>query len=94
MPISFNEIGKGERQKYLIYLLMMLVLFTGLFYLRNFFIKEEVSVEEPVSTTKKIKIDFEFLETKKELFDDLQTFEEIKPVEGIEIGRENPFISY
>lgn len=92
MAISFAKIKKIEIRKYLIHTLLIIGIFAALFYLRRFFL-EEVQLELPQKIIKRIKLDFNFLEEQKTIFDELQLFEEIKPFEGV-AGRENPFISY
>ncbi|MFH1401515.1 MAG: hypothetical protein ABIG40_00955 [Parcubacteria group bacterium] len=90
MPINFSE--KGNRQKYLIIFLIVIVLIT-IFVLRKNIFKTPVSFLPPaeVFLVKSIEINFEVL--KSPVLKALQLPEAEKPFEG-KVGRENPFVSY
>jgi len=84
-----------EKQKRLIYLVIVLIILVvvALFvFSKNFFVKELPVPSEIVFKLKTIEINFDVL--KDPFLAELQVFEEIPYPEEMEIGRENPFISY
>ncbi len=87
-----NFLEQKQKQRYLILFLLAVVLLT-LFIVWKGFLKKpstpEVAVQ--VSLPPRTEINFEIF--KNPLLQELQPFEEIKPLEG-EKGRENPFIPY
>jgi len=89
MAIIFIE--KTKKQKYLIYIFLLLVLITVFIVWKGYFLKEKPLGEIIFKPTKKIKIDFNIL--KNPALNQLQPIEKIKPIE-IGVGRENPFIPY
>jgi len=90
MPISFSE--KGNRQKYLIVFLIVIVL-AAIFILRKNIFKTPISIlpAPEVFQPQNIEINFEALKTPA--IKELQLPEEEKPFDG-KVGRENPFVSY
>jgi type II secretory pathway component PulC len=91
MAISFEKIKKIELKNYLINILLILILFGALYFLRIKFLKE-ISIEPP-RVIKKARVDFNSLENQKEFLEKLNPYEEIPKFEG-EKGRENPFLPY
>jgi type II secretory pathway component PulC len=91
MTISFEKIKKIELKNYLINILLILILFGALYFLRIKFLKE-ISIESP-RVIKKVRVDFDSLENQKEFLEKLNPYEEIPKFEG-EKGRENPFLPY
>ena len=92
MAITFLE--ERKIQKYLVWILGIVLLIIALVIWRGFFVKEiPVSPEEIVKPSKKIEINFDILESS--ILKGLQPFEEIEQIgEEVEIGRENPFRPY
>jgi len=92
MAITFLE--ERKIQKYLVWILGIILLIISLVIWRGFFVKETpVLPEEIVKPSKKIEINFDILESS--ILKGLQPFEEIEPAgEEVEIGRENPFMPY
>ena len=90
MPINFSE--KGNRQKYLIGFLIVIVLVT-IFILRKNIFKTPISIlpSPEIFLPQDIEINFEAL--KNPLIKELQLPEAEKPFDG-KAGRENPFIPY
>ncbi len=90
MAISFSE--KGNRQKYLIIFLIVIVLVT-IFVLRKNIFKTSLSLlpAPEVFQPQNIEINFEVL--KNSDLKELQLPEAEKPFDG-KAGRENPFVSY
>lgn len=87
MALTFIEPKK--RQKYLIFILIVVIL--GIVFLVwNYFLVKPSLPPQPVQPPE-IKINFEIL--KNPVLDELQLFEGISPFEE-EIGRDNPFIPY
>lgn len=83
---------KKKRQKYLIFILGIVVVLVAFVVWYNFFagpatLPPEITPVKP----REIKINFEVLENP--ILEALQPFEEIPPFEE-EVGRENPFILY
>jgi type II secretory pathway component PulC len=91
MAISFEKIKKIELKNYLINILLIVILFGALYFLRIRFLKE-ISIESP-RVIKKVRVDFNSLENQKEFLEKLNPYEEIPKFEG-EKGRENPFLPY
>ncbi len=91
MAISFEKIKKIELKNYLINILVIVVFFGALYFLRIRFLKE-ISVESP-RMIKKVRLDFDSLERQKEFLEKLNPYEEISSFQG-EKGRENPFLPY
>lgn len=94
MKISFNQIQKEGKQKYLIFLVLILATIAIYFLVQNFLIKKEGLPLEVGKTIKKVQIDFGFFESKKTILDQLNSFEEITLPADIQAGRENPFLPY
>ena len=91
MAILFLE--KTKKQKYLIIVFLVVILITALVIWRGFFIKEKPSEKVISKPKREIQIDFETL--KNPMLEEFQPIEKIIPLgPEIEIGRENPFISY
>ena len=91
MVILFLE--KTKKQKYLIIVFLVVILITALVIWRGFFIKEKPSEKVISKPKREIQIDFETL--KNPILEEFQPIEKIIPLgPEIEIGRENPFISY
>jgi len=94
MAITILEKRKFQRNLILVFLGVCII--TGIVLWKGFFAQEGKSGVKEVSETikpKKVEINFEVL--KLPLLNDLQDFEEIKPLDdSIRIGRENPFLSY
>jgi len=91
MAILFLE--KTKKQKYLIIVFLVVILITALVIWRGFFIKEKPSEKVISKPKREIQIDFETL--KNPILEEFQPIEKIIPLgPEIEIGRENPFISY
>jgi len=91
MAILFLE--KTKKQKYLIIVFLVVILITALVIWRGFFIKEKPSEKVISKPKREIQIDFETL--KNPILKEFQPIEKIIPLgPEIEIGRENPFISY
>ena len=80
----------GEKQKYLTWIFLILVLLLVVWFSRGFFIKPPPP-SPPPPQPKKVEINFEAL--KNPLLKDLNPFEEI-PIFEEEIGRENPFLPF
>jgi type II secretory pathway component PulC len=91
MAIAFEKIKKVELKNYLINLLLIVFLFSILYFLRIKFIKEVVSESPPI--IKKVRIDFDSLKNQKDLLEKLNPYPKIQKFEG-EKGRENPFLPY
>ena len=84
---------KTKKQKYLIIVFLVVILITALVIWRGFFIKEKPSEKVISKPKREIQIDFETL--KNPILEEFQPIEKIIPLgPEIEIGRENPFISY
>ncbi|MFH1036846.1 MAG: hypothetical protein V1756_02185 [Patescibacteria group bacterium] len=82
-----NFLKKDNKQLYLIFVLIAVLLITFFVYRqKNFVPGIPISFE-----AKKIEINFQLLENP--MLKELQPFEEIKAFEGT-VGRENPFLSY
>jgi len=91
MAILFLE--KTKKQKYLLIVFLVVILITALVIWRGFFIKEKPSEKVISKPKREIQIDFETL--KNPILEEFQPIEKIIPLgPEIEIGRENPFISY
>jgi len=91
MAILFLE--KTKKQKYLMIVFLVVILITALVIWRGFFIKEKPSEKVISKPKREIQIDFETL--KNPILEEFQPIEKIIPLgPEIEIGRENPFISY
>jgi hypothetical protein len=92
MAITFLE--ERKIQKYLIWILVIILLIIVLVIWRGFFVKEKpVLPEEIVKPIKKIEINFDILESS--ILKGLQPFKGIEPIkEEVEIGRGNPFTPY
>jgi len=91
MAILFLE--KTKKQKYLIIVFLVVILITALVIWRGFFIKEKPSEKVISKPKREIQIDFETL--KNPILENFEPVEKIIPLgPEIEIGRENPFISY
>ena len=94
MAITFLQ--EKKKQKYLIYILIMvffaifLTLWLG-FFRKTQIIPEELAPTEVSKSWQKIEINFKILEDP--LFQDLKDFEKIPEFEG-KVGRENPFIPF
>ena len=90
MPVNFSE--KGNRQKYLIIFLIVIVL-VSIFILRKNIFKTTISVlpAPEVFQPQNIEINFEVL--KSPAIKELLLPEAEKPFDG-KAGRENPFVSY
>ncbi|MFH1894361.1 MAG: hypothetical protein ABH813_00425 [Patescibacteria group bacterium] len=90
MAINFSE--KGNRQKYLIIFLIVIVLVT-IFVLRKNIFKTPVflSPAPEVFQPQSIEINFEVF--KSPILEEMQLPEAEKPFDG-KVGRENPFVSY
>ncbi len=78
-----------KKQKYLNWILLIVILIGALWFGRNYLVKPLPPPPSPKE--KKIEINLEML--KNPALQKLQLFEEISPFEG-EIGRENPFLPY
>lgn len=78
----------GDKQKYLTWIFLILVLLLVVWFGRGFFIKPSFP-PPPLPQPKTVEINFEAL--KNPLLKDLNPFEEI-PIFEEEIGRENPFL--
>jgi len=91
MAIVFLE--KIKKQKYLLIIFLVLILIASFIIWRGFFIKEKPPEKVISKPKREIKIDFETL--KNPILEEFQPVEKIIPLgPEIEIGRENPFISY
>ena len=92
MAITFLE--KRKIQKRFILILGIVLFVIVLVIWQGFFVKEKpIWPGEILKPSKKVKIDFDILESP--ILKGLQPFEEIEPIEaGIEIGRKNPFAPY
>ena len=91
MAILFLE--KTKKQKYLLIVFLIVILITALVIWRGFFIKEKPSEKVISKPKREIQIDFETL--KNPILENFEPVEKIIPLgPEIEIGRENPFISY
>ena len=91
MAITYVE--QKKTQNNLIFILLAVLLITGLIVWWGFFRKKElVPIEQPaVSVKKQIQINLDVL--KSDFFNEPQPFGTIQPLEeGIPIGRENPFL--
>lgn len=82
---------KGQQQKNLIWMLLVLVLVLIAWFGRDSIIKPSVPFSSPPAKQKVVEINFEVL--KNPSLQELRPFEEIPPF-GEEIGRENPFLPY
>lgn len=94
MAITFLQ--EKKKQKYLIYVLIMVFFAIFLTIWFGYFrkppiIPEEIAPTETAKSWQKIEINFKILEDP--LFQDLKAFEKIPAFEG-EVGRENPFIPF
>lgn len=90
MAITFQK--REEKQRYLIFAFLIIILVAFLVLYFGFFRKQKPSFLPPtLHQPPRIEINFETL--KKPFLKELLPFEEIKPFEG-EIGRENPFLPY
>lgn len=85
-------IEEKQKQKRLIYVLLLMLVITGLVLWYGFFRQagesEEIEIGAP-EFAQPLQFDFSILE--RPLLKQLNDFEEIEPFEG-EPGRENPFI--
>lgn len=86
--ISSSFQGK-KRQKYLSWIVLIVILAGALWFGRGFLIKPG---PPPPSPPEKKTIEMSFELFNNPAFQELQSFEEIPPFEG-EVGRENPFIA-
>lgn len=91
MPFSFKKIEKINFRDYLINILLILVLFSAIYFLRTKFLKETLA--EAPTEFKKTRINFDLLEQQKKFLESLYPFPLISKFEG-EKGRENPFLPY
>jgi hypothetical protein len=94
MAITFLQ--EKKKQKYLIYIFILIIVATFLILWLGFFRKPQITPEIVAPTGvseswQKIEIDFKILENP--LFQSLKDFEKIPPLEGA-VGRENPFIPF
>jgi hypothetical protein len=94
MPIKFVE--EKKRQKYLILVFLAVALISAVVLWQGYFKKEEPVSPTPGLSFREVKINFDVLESP--VLKELQPFEEISlegllPLE-VNVGRENPFISY
>lgn len=90
MLINFSE--KGNRQKYLIVFLIMIVLVT-IFVLRKNILKTPISILPAPEVFQPPSIEINFEALKNPAIKELQLPEAEKPFDG-KAGRENPFVSY
>ncbi|MGB2762344.1 MAG: hypothetical protein WBC21_02245 [Minisyncoccales bacterium] len=92
MDLNLNE-EKQKRLVYLVIVLIVLVIIALFVFSKSFFVKQP-SISPGISFgLKEISINFNTLEDS--FLQTLEPFEEISfPSEEIEIGRENPFITY
>ena len=88
MAIVFLK--EKKKEKYLIFALAIVLIFTIIVIWRGFFIKPKL-ISPPAPKPPEIKINFEIL--KNPILKNLQPFEEIKPTTE-SVGRENPFVPY
>ena len=91
MAILFLE--KTKKQRYLLIVFLIVILIFALIIWRGFFVKEKPSEKVISKPKREIQIDFETL--KNPILENFEPVEKIIPLgPEIEIGRENPFISY
>ncbi len=84
---------KKKKQKYLIFVLLGVVVITAAVVWYGFFREEKTEVASVTpAVSRRVKIDFEFLEGEK--LESLKPFEKISPSDPEEMGRENPFLPY
>ncbi len=93
--VTFLE--KKDTQKQLVLILAILItvfiIWQGFSFISAQSEKKPVVSQESFKPTKEVEIDFKILESS--FLTELQSFEEIKPIEQeITIGRENPFSAY
>ena len=92
MNLNLNE-DKQKRLVYLIIIFIVLVIIALFVFSKSFFVKQPSIPSGTSFGLQEISINFNILENP--FVQMLEPFEEISyPSEEIEIGRENPFITY
>ena len=93
MAITYIEQKKS--QKNLIFILIAVLLITGLIIWFAFFRKAKLLSTEQYTAPVKKEIQINFDVFKSDFFKNLQPFSTIQPLEeGIPIGRDNPFLPF
>lgn len=100
--MAIDIVKKEKSQKNLMILAIVIIIIVIIVLWQMFLKKDTPYVPEEVIMlpSKQIKINFGVFEQVKEFrpFETIKPFEEISPTEedsvGIELGRENPFLSY
>lgn len=90
MSINFSE--KGNRQKYLIVFLILIILVT-IFILRKNISETPIFISPGIEVFLPQDIEINFEALKNPIIKELQLPEIEKPFDG-KAGRENPFVSY
>jgi len=92
MAITFEK--QVSRQRYLIFVFIIVILITAFLIWRNYFY-QEIKIEEEIilKPAKKIEINFGVLDNP--LLKELQPIDKIPSLEaGVELGRKTPFTPY
>lgn len=98
MAIEFEK--EQKRQKYLIGVVVLILVVTGVILWRGYFSGEETPESTPTATTTQAKFSVESLPQinfnilKDKLLQELKDYPAIEGIEEEEIGRENPFLPY
>lgn len=102
MAIVFTKQRRNQR---ILIIVSLLIIVISAIVLSRLFLKKEVSYIPPAEVSlplvREIKINFDVLEKIKQFqpFAEIQPLKEVSPteergVEGVKIGRENPFLPY
>lgn len=93
--MAIDLLGKKEKQKKLVIVLVVILLVTFVIVIVGLSRKKEESTVRTGTTeiNPEFRININLDIFNNPIFEELETFNKIQPLEGIQ-GRENPFISY